>query len=156
MIAAMVRPDEVLRDSRRIGLVDWPSPRLPATLVRAGFEVVSFNRLRNTAAAYSWYAREQDLPGIEGATVIAAGEELDGYLLIAPLPVAPTEVDILSVYRPPDEQPALARLAIELGAKALWVQPGSTSPEARSIAEAAGLLYVDDADIMETLNQLVE
>lgn len=137
-------------------MVDWPSARLPAALVRAGFEVVSFNRPRNTAASYAWHAIREEVPEGAGVTVIPVGEDTEGYLAIAPLAVPPSKVDILSVFRPPDELPGLARLAIELGAAALWLQGDVTSQEARTIAEAAGLLFVDDADLMITLNRMVE
>src|SRR5713226_3307285 len=36
------------------------------------------------------------------------------------------------------------RLAVAAGATALWLQLGIASPEARAIAEEAGLLYVED------------
>jgi predicted CoA-binding protein len=38
----------------------------------------------------------------------------------------------------------MARQAVAIGAKALWLQLGITSPEARQIATEAGLLYVED------------
>jgi predicted CoA-binding protein len=38
----------------------------------------------------------------------------------------------------------VARQAVSVGATALWLQLGITSAEARAIAEAAGLLYVED------------
>jgi predicted CoA-binding protein len=60
-------------------------------------------------------------------------------------------VDILNVYRPADELPGLARLAVGLGAKALWLQPGSTSPEAKEIAAAGGLAFIEDVDIAEAV-----
>ena len=39
----------------------------------------------------------------------------------------------------------MAREAVALGAGALWLQLGIVSAEARAIAEAGGLDYVEDA-----------
>jgi len=38
----------------------------------------------------------------------------------------------------------VARQAVAAGATALWLQLGIVSAEARAVAEAAGLLYVED------------
>ena len=48
-------------------------------------------------------------------------------------------VDIIDVFRPADEAPALARQAVALGARVLWLQLGIASDEARQIAEAGGV-----------------
>jgi predicted CoA-binding protein len=48
------------------------------------------------------------------------------------------------VFRPAEATPEVARQAVAAGATALWLQLGIVSEEARSIAESAGLLYVED------------
>ena len=53
-------------------------------------------------------------------------------------------VDVVQVFRPSEEAPEIARQAVEIGAKVLWLQLGITSPEARRIAEDSGLAYVED------------
>lgn len=53
-------------------------------------------------------------------------------------------VDVVQVFRPPDEAPDIARQAVRIGAKVLWLQLGITSDEARGIAEDAGIDYVED------------
>jgi uncharacterized protein len=53
-------------------------------------------------------------------------------------------VDVVDVFRPAAETPGIARQAVAIGARALWLQLGITSDEARSIAESAGLDYVED------------
>ncbi|MGH3438020.1 MAG: CoA-binding protein [Sciscionella sp.] len=53
-------------------------------------------------------------------------------------------VDIVNVFRPAAEAPGIARQAVRIGANALWLQQGIVSEEARSIAELAGLDYVED------------
>jgi predicted CoA-binding protein len=56
----------------------------------------------------------------------------------------PEPVDVVNVFRPSAEAAGIARQAVEIGAKALWLQLGIRSEEARRIAEDAGLIYVED------------
>lgn len=53
-------------------------------------------------------------------------------------------VDIVDVFRPSPEAAGIAEQAVAIGAGALWLQHGITSPEARRTAEAAGMEYVED------------
>ena len=53
-------------------------------------------------------------------------------------------VTFVNVFRPSTQAADVAREAVAVGAKALWIQLGITSPEAREIAESNGLLYVED------------
>lgn len=50
----------------------------------------------------------------------------------------------MNVFRPPEQTPDIARQAVAAGARALWLQLGIASREARAIPEKAGLLYVED------------
>jgi predicted CoA-binding protein len=54
------------------------------------------------------------------------------------------KVDIVDVFRPAEDAPEIARQAVAIGAKALWLQLDIRSEEARRIAESAGLDYVED------------
>ncbi|OLB75012.1 MAG: CoA-binding protein [Actinobacteria bacterium 13_2_20CM_2_71_6] len=56
----------------------------------------------------------------------------------------PEPVDLVNVFRPAPDTPEVARQAVAIGAKALWLQQDIVSAEARAIAEAAGLDYVED------------
>jgi predicted CoA-binding protein len=56
----------------------------------------------------------------------------------------PERVDVVQVFRPAGEAPEVARQAVAIGARALWLQLGIKSDEAGRIAEAAGLDYVED------------
>jgi uncharacterized protein len=53
-------------------------------------------------------------------------------------------IDLVDVFRRPDACPDVAREAAAAGASSLWLQLGIVSPEARRIAEAAGLDYVEN------------
>lgn len=56
----------------------------------------------------------------------------------------PEPVELVNVFRPSAEAADITRQAVEIGAKAVWLQLGIASPEARRIATDAGLLYVED------------
>ena len=53
-------------------------------------------------------------------------------------------VDLVDVFRRAEACPDVAREAVQAGAKAVWLQLGLVSPEARRIAEEAGLEYVEN------------
>jgi len=51
----------------------------------------------------------------------------------------PDKVDIVDCFRKPDELPPIARDAVAIGAKVLWMQLGIRNEEAAKIALDAGL-----------------
>ena len=54
------------------------------------------------------------------------------------------EIQIVDVFRPSREVPEIAKQAIEIGAKVLWMQLGVVSQEAAAMARDAGLEVVMD------------
>jgi uncharacterized protein len=71
-------------------------------------------------------------------------DELWGVRCYPTLADIPEHVDLVNVFRPSADTPAIARQAVAIGADALWLQQGITSAEAREIALAGGLDYVED------------
>jgi predicted CoA-binding protein len=63
-------------------------------------------------------------------------------------------VDVVEVFRPATEAPEIARAAVKIDAKVLWLQLGIASEEARQVAEAAGLTVVMDRCMGETHGKL--
>jgi uncharacterized protein len=62
----------------------------------------------------------------------------------------PDPVEVVQVFRPPEDVPAIVQQAIRIGAKVVWMQLGISNPEAAQLAEAAGLQVVQDACMMRT------
>jgi predicted CoA-binding protein len=54
----------------------------------------------------------------------------------------PDQVDAVDVFRRAEETPEIARQAVRIGAKVLWLQTDIVNDEARRIAEDAGLTVV--------------
>ena len=63
------------------------------------------------------------------------------YLSLADIPVA---VDIVDCFRRSDQMVELARAAVDIGAKVLWMQLDIVSPEACKIAQSNGLCVIMD------------
>jgi len=71
--------------------------------------------------------------------------EIHGVRRVAALSEIEEPIDLVDVFRRAEFCPGVAEEAVAAGARALWLQLGIASPEARAIAEAAGLDYVEDA-----------
>jgi predicted CoA-binding protein len=72
-------------------------------------------------------------------------DELFGERVYRSLSEVPVKIDLVDVFRPAADAPEIARQAVAVGARALWLQLDIRSEEARRIAEEAGLDYVEDA-----------
>jgi len=72
------------------------------------------------------------VPDEEDVTVFEPSEEGDGYLVCHPA-VSPETVDILNVYRPTDELPGLARLAVGLGRRRSGCSPAGRLPKPETL-----------------------
>ena len=78
------------------------------------------------------------------------GGELFGEPVARSLAEVKGPVDVVEVFRPAGEAPEIAREAVKVGAKVLWLQLGIESEEAKQVAEAAGLTVVMDRCMGET------
>jgi predicted CoA-binding protein len=113
----------ILAESRALAVVGLStSPRkmahaIPADLQQAGYRVIPVHPSAEQILGEKAYRRLGDVP---------------------------EPIDLVVVFRPAREAPQVAREAVEVGARALWLQLGIVSDEARSIAEAGGLDYVEN------------
>jgi predicted CoA-binding protein len=87
------------------------------------------------------YLQEQ---GYRIIPVSPKGGELFGEKVFTALTDIDVPVDVVDVFRPPEETPAIAADAVKLGAKVLWLQVGIESEEAEKIAREGGLQVVMD------------
>jgi len=71
-------------------------------------------------------------------------KEILGEVCYPDLKSIPVPVDIVDVFRRPDEMVAIVKEAIEIKAKAIWMQLGLVNREAADLAREAGLLVVMD------------
>src|SRR5207248_2131452 len=71
-------------------------------------------------------------------------DELFGERVYRSLSEVKEKIDLVDVFRPAADAPAIAREAAAIGAGALWLQLDIRSTEARRIAAAAGMDYVED------------
>lgn len=112
-------PEQILRDARTIAVVGAsPDPARPSHGVAAYLERAGYRILRvNPFCADYWPS-------------LASLEE---------------PVDLVDVFRRPEHCAGIAREAAAIGAPALWLQLGIRSAEARIVAEASGMDYVEDA-----------
>ena len=62
----------------------------------------------------------------------------------------PERIDIVDVFRRPEDVPSIADDAVTIGAKALWLQTGIVSEDAAARAQAGGLIVVMDKFIGAT------
>jgi hypothetical protein len=92
------------------------------------------HRVPASMQAYGWRIVPVNLRG-----GLLLGEP--AYRTLADLPAPP---GLVNVFRPSAQAADVARQAVAAGASALWLQLGIASAEARAVAEAAGLLYVEN------------
>jgi predicted CoA-binding protein len=116
---------ELLRTSRRIAIVGASSnPARPSfgvfrTLVAAGYECIPVN------------PNETQVAGVPAVATLAEAARLG-------------PIDIVDVFRRPELTPEVARDAVSIGARALWLQLDVIDWESARIAADAGLAVVMD------------
>jgi predicted CoA-binding protein len=116
---------ELLRTSRRIAVVGASSnPARPswavfATLVAGGYDCVPVN------------PNEHEVHGVPAVATLAEAASLGA-------------IDIVDVFRRPEATEEIAREAVAVGARALWLQLGIVNWESARIAAEGGLAVVMD------------
>jgi hypothetical protein len=116
---------EILRDARTVAVVgasprpERPSNRVMAYLLRVGYRCIP--------------VRPLDCDSVLGIPCVATLSEVE------------EPIDLVDVFRRPEFCAGVAREAAAVGAKALWLQLGIVSAEARIVARESGMDYVEDA-----------
>lgn len=110
----------LLGDARTIAVVglsskpDRPSYDVAAYLQAHGYRIVPVNPKETEVLGERAYASLLDVP-------------------------SDTPIDVVDVFRRVEETPEIARQAVAIGAKVLWLQEGIVNEEAYRIASEAGL-----------------
>lgn len=116
-------PQDILASAKTIAVVGAsrdpfkPGGSVPAGLQRRGFRVIPINPYADWLFGEKVYRSLLDVP---------------------------EKIDIVDVFRPSADAPEIAKQAVKVGAKALWLQLDIRSEEARKTAEAAGMEFVED------------
>jgi uncharacterized protein len=84
------------------------------------------------------------------------GGEILGEKVYEKLADVPEEIDVVDVFRPSEETPPVAKEAVAVGAKVLWLQEGIASDEADRIASEGGLKVVMDRCMGATHHRLLK
>jgi predicted CoA-binding protein len=104
---------------------------VPEQLQKAGFRIIPVNPRGGEILGEKVYEKITDVPG---------------------------PVQLVNLFRPGPLTPPFARQAAEVGARILWLQEDIVSAESRAIAEAAGMVYVENAcvAVVRAVNRIVK
>ncbi|HUH97520.1 MAG TPA: CoA-binding protein [Anaerolineales bacterium] len=94
--------------------------------------------------------------GYQMIPVNPTASEILGLRAYADLKSIPQKIDVVQVFRKPDDVPPVVEQAIQIGAKIVWMQKGIVNGAAAKRAEAAGLKVVMDRCMMETHQRLFQ
>ena len=84
----------------------------------------------------------------------STGKKIYGETIVAKLEDIAIPVDIVDVFRPSIETPMIAKQAVEVGAKVLWLQYGIRNQEAQKITETANMIYISNKCIKQEYQRL--
>ena len=98
------------------------------------------------------YLKEQ---GYHIIPVNPTATEILGEKVYPDLSSIPEKVDVVQVFRKPEDVPPVVDEAIKIGAKVVWMQEGIVNEEAAKTARAAGLQVVMNACMRATHRRLI-
>ncbi len=118
---------EILKRYKTIAVVGLssnpmrPSHEVTEYMQRVGYRIIPVNPNETEVLGEKSYARLEDVPD---------------------------KIDLVNIFRRPEEVPAVVESAIRIGAPIVWMQLGIKNEEAAEKARAAGLAVVEDACIL--------
>ena len=84
----------------------------------------------------------------------SVGKEIYGETVVAQLEDIKIPIDIVDVFRPSTEAPELAKQAVTIQAKALWLQYGIQNDEAEKISKSKNITYIANKCIKQEYQRL--
>lgn len=82
-------------------------------------------------------------------------DEILGEKSYPDLESVPEKIDVVQVFRKPEDVPPVVEAAINVGAKVVWMQEGIVNESAAQTARQAGLEVVMDACMKKTHSRLI-
>jgi len=119
----MTAVEDILKNSRTVAMVglssnkERPSNLVGRYLKEHGYRIIPVNPNEKTVLRLKSYPDLSSIPG---------------------------KVDVVDIFRRPEDIPAIVKEAIKIGAKAVWMQEGIKNAEAAALARQAGLKVVQD------------
>jgi predicted CoA-binding protein len=117
--------------------------------------IASVGLSSNTEKESYWivsYLKEQ---GYRIIPVNPTADEILGEKTYPDLESVPEKIDVVQVFRRPEDVPPVVDSAIKVGAKVVWMQEGIVNEEAAQKAREAGLQVVMDACMRVTHRRLI-
>ena len=84
----------------------------------------------------------------------SSGKKISGEIAVAKLEDIDTSVDVVNVFRPSKETPTIAKQAVKIGAKVLWLQFGIQNQKAQEISEKGNVKYISNRCIKQEYQRL--
>jgi len=86
--------------------------------------------------------------------LFSEGKKIHGETIVAKLEDITIPVDIVDVFRPSKEAPIIAKQAVKIEAKVLWLQFGIQNPKAQEIAKSADITCIQNRCIKQEYQRL--
>ena len=84
----------------------------------------------------------------------SVGKKIYGETVVAKLEDINIPIDIVDVFRPSNEAPALAKQVVKIQAKVLWLQYGIQNDEAKEIIKSKNITYISNKCIKQEYQRL--
>ena len=84
----------------------------------------------------------------------STGKKIYGETVVGGLEDIKTPIDIVDVFRPSIEAPMLAKQAVKIKAKVLWLQYGIQNQEAQKIIRSKNITYITNRCIKQEYQRL--
>ena len=84
----------------------------------------------------------------------SVGKKIYGETVVGKLEDVNLPIDIVDVFRPSKEAPALAKQTVNIQAKVLWLQYGIQSDEAKEIVKSKNITYISNKCIKQEYQRL--